>query len=159
MVPTIIRNDDVNDGGSDSIAIRTLWSEIDHSWNQRDAEQFCRLFTEDASLEFVATGPYLGGRPAIRRHFADQFPRYAAHARHATHVRAIHNIASGVIAVDASVDILGNGPGGDAARVVLRKFVVSAVMLRTSAGWEIRWMRVFPQAVSSDTQGAKPENV
>jgi uncharacterized protein (TIGR02246 family) len=131
--------------------IRTLWALIDHSWNQRDAEQFCRLFTEDASLEFIATGPSLQGRAAIRRHFADQFPPYAPHARHATHVRAIHDIAAGVVAVDADVGILGNGSAGEATRV-LRKFVVSAVMLRTSAGWELRWMRVFPQTVSSDTQ-------
>ncbi len=117
----------------DGVAIRALWALIDHSWNQRDSEQFCRLFAEDASLEFVATGPSLEGRAAIRRHFADQFPRYAPHARHSTQVRAIHDIAAGVIAVDADVGIL--------------------VMLRTSAGWELRWMRVFRQTVSSGTQG------
>jgi uncharacterized protein (TIGR02246 family) len=135
----------------DGPAIRTLWALIDHSWNQRDAEQFCRLFAKDASLEFVATGPSLEGRAAIRRHFADQFPRYPPHARHSTHLRAIHDIAAGVVAVDAAVGILGHGSAGEATRV-LRKFIVSAVMLRTSAGWELRWMRVFPQNVSLGTQ-------
>jgi uncharacterized protein (TIGR02246 family) len=140
------------DSFADGLAIRSYWASLDRSWNERDAEQFCDLFAEDASLEFVNTGPSLEGRAAIRRHFADQFPRYAPHVSHSTQVRGIREVAAGVVAVDAGVAILEHGSAGEARRV-LRSFSVAAVMLRIAAGWELRWMRVFPQTVTSEPKG------
>ena len=133
---------EINESSPDAAAVRAVWTTLDAAWNQREPVRFSRLFTEDA--EFMGIGPPLVGRSAIHGHFTDQFPRYAAHARHATRVGATHAIAPDVMLVDAQVDILGPGSAGAAELVSMQQFVVFAAMLRTPEGWRIRWLRVSP---------------
>lgn len=131
---------EINESSSDAAALHAVWATLDAAWNQREPEKFSRLFSENA--EFFGLKTPLVGRSAIYQHFAEQFPQYAAHARHATRVGATHPIAADVMLVDAHVDILGPGPAGAAELVPLQQFVVFAAMLRTPEGWRIRWLRV-----------------
>jgi hypothetical protein len=138
-------------GGPDSIAIWTL-SENHHSWNQRDAKRFCGLVTQDARLELVYQA-VLGGCPAIRRHLADRCPRCAAHARHATHVRALHSMAPGVVVVDAECrhfgKWLGRRRGARRLAEVRRLLSDAADLCRVGDPLDAR----TSSSVSSDTHG------
>lgn len=121
---------------------RTYRTFFDAAWNTRNADAFSRLFLENGSLEFVDRRQSLDGRAKIRAHFAEQFPRFAPDIRHVTNVRAIHHLVPDLIAIDGDVEIQRTGTTS-AAPAVIRRFVVSAVMMRTVAGWSIRLLRAY----------------
>lgn len=128
---------------TDDATIRSLWAKLDAAWSTRDAEQFSRLFTEDASFGFVGRGQALESRAIIRQHFTQQFSRQAPELRHLTQVREIRLVAPGVVTVDGNVDVLRKASGESAESTVLRTFAIFAVMLKSDDGWEIRVLRAY----------------
>lgn len=123
-------------------AIRATWSELDAAWAARDVDRISRLFAEDATFTFLPGARSLEGRPAIRRHFAAQFPGQSPELRHVTDVQRVRWLAEGLAAVDAGVRVLR--PGGEGANdTLLRAFAVFAVMTRSGDGWQLLEVRAF----------------
>lgn len=138
---------------ADSAALRLFWSTVDASWNERDAEQFSELFTEDGRFAFVDLGTSLDGREAIHESFAGRFPGFAPELRHLTSVHGVEQIAPGVCAVDGEVEILRTDPAGEAVPTVLRRFEIFAVMLQAPEGWKIRVLRAYPLPIEDPAAG------
>lgn len=131
------------DGGSPEAAVGALWSTLDGSWNERDAERFSDVFTEDASLEFVNRAPALEGRAAILRHFAEQFPTFPPDLRHQTSVLRVRPIASTALAIDGKVEILRVSAVSGENPALFRTFSIFAVMRETTQGWRIQMLRAY----------------
>lgn len=124
-------------------AIRSLWSDLDTAWNQRDAARFSAFYADDASFEFVDQGQAIDGREAIRRHFQEQFPRTAAEYSHHTRIRGIRRIGDAAMATDGIVQIMRTPAGQSGASSVFRTFAIYAVMIRTNDVWRIDSLRIF----------------
>lgn len=112
-------------------------------WNARDAERFGALFTADSSFVFVDRGQSLESRATIRRHFAEQFAKFAPDLRHRTSVGRIRAVAPDVRTVDGKVEILRFGSAQGPEPSVLKTFAIFAVMLQTTEGWRIRVLRAY----------------
>lgn len=125
---------------ADHAAIRALWSTLDDFWDQRDAQRFSRLFTADATFDFVERRQRLDGRDAVLLSFADRFPGFAPDLRHRTTVDEIRDIAPDVCAVTGSVEILRTSPQ---STPVLLRFAIFAIMRRTGDDWRIEILRAY----------------
>lgn len=135
----------------DDAAARSVWSTLDASWNARDAARFSQLFTGDASLRFLGSGPTLESREKIHQHFSEQFSRQAPDLRHRTLVRTGRAIAPNVLGVDGEVEVVRTAADESMPPVVLARFAIFAVMLESNDGYLIQSLRVFqlPAAVSA----------
>jgi uncharacterized protein (TIGR02246 family) len=127
---------------ADKEAIVATWSELDAAWVARDVDRISRLFAEDATFTFLPGARRLEGGPAIRAHFAAQFPRQSPELRHVTDVQRVRLLTEGLAAVDAGVRVLRSGREG-ASDTLFRAFAIFAIMTRIDDGWEILEIRAF----------------
>jgi uncharacterized protein (TIGR02246 family) len=123
--------------------VRALWSSLDSAWNARDAKTFSRIFTEDASFEFVDRGRALDSRAAVLEYFSEQFPGIAPELRHRTTIRQTLSIAPDVLCADGIVEIQRIPADASADLAVLRTFAVFAIMAREVDGLRIRALRIY----------------
>jgi uncharacterized protein (TIGR02246 family) len=154
--PAAARAQAAAEDSSAESALRTFWSAIDVAWNERDAERFSELFTEDASLEFVDRGVSLEPRTAIHEHFAERFPGFAPDLRHLTTVRDSRVIAPDLRTLDGRVEILRIESDESTAPTVLRTFSIFAVMARSEEGWRVRALRIYQLPAADGTGAAVP---
>ena len=123
-------------------AIRAAWSELDAAWAARDLERMVRLFADEAVFAFPPGDYRLDGKPAIRAHFAAQFPKQSPALRHVTEVGHIRPVGDGLYAGDAGVRVVRTADDG-AELSVLRAFAVFALMRAREQGWELLEVRAF----------------
>lgn len=140
-------------GGADDAAVRSLWSTLDATWNERDAQRFGDLFTTDATFVFVDRRQTMEGRATIRERFEERFPQLADDLRHRTTVHRIHTVNPDVLAVDGGVEILRLGLEEGTEPATLRTYAIFAVMLRTPEGWRIRALRVYQLPAATEDSG------
>lgn len=120
-----------------------VFQTLDARWNERDAEGFGRVFTEDVSFTFVDRGEGFEGRAALTDSFARRFPTFPAQLRHATQVRETRSIAPGVVAVDGEVEILVQDTDGQDEARLLRSFAIFALVEEEEDGCRIRLIRIW----------------
>jgi uncharacterized protein (TIGR02246 family) len=131
-----------NESVVDEAAVRSVWSTLDARWNERDAEGFSGVFSEDVSFKFVDQDQSLESREIVRQHFAERFPGFAPDIRHLTTIRDVRSLTPDIRAVDGNVEILRDDPH-DAKPVPLKTFAIFAVMVRQAERWSIRMIRIY----------------
>lgn len=127
---------------ADREAIVRVASDSDAAWNARDAVRLASFFTRDGDNRILGTPVELRGRDAIVSYFTGSLAKVDPAMRHVTDVRELHRITADVVASD--VDVRLERTAADGTTSVVRKFSVTAILVRTDEGWKIRLNRVRP---------------
>lgn len=139
--PTVwLEGDEV---GAEIAAIQKLGDDLDHAWDQRNADAFSRLFIDSGSFRFPS-GTLLEGRQHIHDHYRDvAFPSFDADLIHQTRPKRIHLLSPTTAIADGKVDFIHTQAVRPEDRLDLVLFVTSA-LTKTSKGWRIAAVRLIP---------------
>lgn len=117
---------------------KTLASQIDQYWQQRDAAGMASLYAEDASLALEPAMGQANGRKEIQQFFGTIFAQLAVGNTHTTSVKTITNF-NAICSLEARA-LVGVPAEGDAAQ---SKFAGVYLVKPMGNTLQIQWVRAF----------------
>jgi uncharacterized protein (TIGR02246 family) len=128
------------DAGDEEV-LRALAAHSDQLWNDRDAEALSTLFAADADLA-IGDHTQVASRERIRGYFVNSFAQMPTDLRHVMDVRALREVAPGVVLADGEVRI--ERANADGTRTVLRRFANTTLLVRAGGDWRFMAVRAVP---------------
>jgi uncharacterized protein (TIGR02246 family) len=124
---------------SDSVAVSTLYQDLLRHWNERQAEQYAALFTENANLVGF-DGSQVDGRTAIADHLGGIFRDHQT-ARYVSKVREVRLLAPDVALLRAVAGLI---PPGKTDINPATNAVQSLVAVKQDGAWRIALFQNTP---------------
>ncbi len=130
--------------------IIALFKTYDSYWNQRNADAYCGLFTEDASAIFFTLNGEKMEMPSRKDIHSFYVPRFKdmetrPGVRHNTHITRIQHLNDQVILIDGDAHIAEHQ---DFELTRLRNWAVSFVIIKTTNDWHIASLRACERPIS-----------